>query len=109
MTVIPLSNKLTITTGANGFGLWRANITFNPPLSETAQLGPASDLVRQWPAICQAARDAILDELVPREQKTGETEAQTRARLDDALPEMQLIEKKIDGMGLCTSVVFGEV
>lgn len=104
-----LSNKLSLTTYANGFGLWRVDITFNPPLSQTAQLGPASDLVHQWPAICRVARNTLLDELVPREQKTGESEEQTRLRLDEALPAMKLLVKNTDNMGLCTSVTLGEL
>lgn len=108
-TKSPLTNKLSITTHANGFGLWRAEITFNPPLSETAQLGPASDLVTQWPAICLAAREAILDELVPREQKTNESLDEVRLRLEGTLPAMQILIKNTDSLGLCTSVTMGEV
>ncbi|MET3172883.1 UNVERIFIED_ORG: hypothetical protein ABIB52_000711 [Arthrobacter sp. UYCu721] len=104
---VPLTNQLTISTYANGFGRWCADVSFNPPLSESDDR-PEHNLVGQWPAVCMAAREAIIDQLVPREQKTTETEAQVRARLTEALPNLQLLTKNNDGLNLTHSVTLGE-
>lgn len=103
----PATNELTIQTYANGFGRWCAYVTFNPPLSGSDDR-PAHNLSTQMPVAREAAREAIIKELVLRERTTRETEAQARERITDSLPELQLITKVKDGRGLIVSVTLGE-
>jgi hypothetical protein len=103
----PATNELTINTYANGFGRWCAYVTFNPPLSGSDDR-PAHNLATQWPVARDAAREAIVKELVLRERKTRETEAQAQDRITDSLPALHLIAKEKDGQGLIRSVTLGE-
>jgi hypothetical protein len=103
----PTTNELAIRTYANGFGRWCAYVTFNPPLSGFDDR-PAHNLATQWTVARDAAREAIIEELVLRERTTSETEAQARDRITDSLPALHLIAKEKDGMGRTLSVTLGE-
>jgi hypothetical protein len=106
-SIEPATNELNIKTYANGFGRWCAYVTFNPPLSGSDDR-PAHNLATQWPVAREAAREAIVEELVLRERTTRETEAQARGRITDSLPALQLLAKEKDGLGLIRSVTLGE-
>lgn len=102
----PAATELAITTYANGFGRWFAYVVVSPPLSDS---GLSSDApTAQWQRVREAAREAVITELVLRERKTTETEAQARARMDEALPALQLIATENDGEGSTSSATFGE-
>lgn len=103
----PTTNELAIKTYADGFGRWCAYVIFNPPLSGTDDR-PAHSLSTQWPAVRDAAREAIVKELVLRERTSHETEAQARDRITESLPVLQLIAKEKDAAGLIRSVTLGE-
>ena len=75
-----VESTCAITTWADGFGLWHARV----PNS----LGNAAD--------AQAARQIIIDELVAREQKVGESVIAVLERLD-ACTEVEFVE--IDQIG----------
>lgn len=101
------TNELAIATYADGFGRWCAYITFNPPLSG-ADDRAAHNLSTQMPVARDAARGAIINELVLRERTVRETEDQARERIADSLPVLQLIAKEKDAAGLIRSVTLGE-
>lgn len=101
------TNNFGLATYADGFGRWCAYVTFNPPLSGSDDR-TAHNLSTQMPVARDAAREAIINELVLRERTTRETEAQARERLTDSLPELRLIAKERDGQGLIKSVTLGE-
>ncbi|MCB5280464.1 hypothetical protein [Arthrobacter sp. ES1] len=103
----PTTNEFTIRTYANGFGRWCAYVTFNPPLSGTDDRA-AHNMATQMPVARDAAREAIINELVLRERTTRETEDQARARITDSLPDLHLIAKEKDASGLIRSVTLGE-
>jgi len=100
-------NDFGIATYADGYGRWCAYVTFHPPLSGSDERA-AHSLATQMPAARDAAREAIINELVVRERTTHETEAQARERITDSLPDLQLITKVKDGRGLIVSVTLGE-
>ena len=101
------TNNLGIATYADGYGRWCAYVTFHPPLSGSDERA-AHNLATQMPAARDAARVAIINELVVRERTTQETEDQARARITDSLPELRLIAKEKDAQGLVLSVTLGE-
>lgn len=100
--------QLTIDTFANDFGRWCAYIRFNPPLPGAAEQTPEENLTTQWDTVHEAARGAILDQLVQREQKTYENETQARARLTAAMSSLQLISKNADILGHIHSITLAE-
>lgn len=100
-------NPVTINTYANGFGKWCADVRFDPPLSENDDR-PEHNLVAQWPAVCMAAREAIIDQLIQREQKTNETVDEARTRITESLPNLQLMAKDNDDLDRTHSVTLGE-
>lgn len=102
-----LNNQIAIRTYADGFGQWRAEVTLDPPLSDTEER-PEANLAAQWPAVTQAAREAIIEELVQRHQLNHETEAQARSRLTEYLHNVKLLETTGDELGRVCAVTFGE-
>lgn len=101
------TNNLGIATYADGYGRWCAYVTFHPPLSG-ADDRAAHSLATQMPGARDAAREAIINELVLRERTTRETEEQARTRISDSLPDLSLIAKEKDAQGLVLSVTLRE-
>jgi hypothetical protein len=106
-TAEPTTNDFGIATYADGYGRWCAYVTFHPPLSGSDDRA-AHSLATQLPGARDAAREAIVDELVVRERTTRETEEQARTRITDSLPALRLIAKEKDAHGLILSVTLGE-
>lgn len=96
-----------ITTFADGFGRWRARVDFGHTLSEN---DPREDfnLDRQWKHIRSRARDAVVAQIVQREQKTHETLAQATHRVRWALPHLVVIDQNIDSLNRWNGVTIGE-
>lgn len=66
------------TTYADAYGIWHCVIRLKASMTETG--------IRQWFATAQAtAREAILTELLEREQKVGEAAHSAYVRLDKSL------------------------
>lgn len=95
-----------IVTYTDGFGAWRAHVLFTRPLFETAST-PAFTLATHWPRIRTVARDAVIAELVAREQKTWETREAAERRIRTSLPALQIIERDVDN-GCWRGVTLGE-
>lgn len=102
-----LNNRIAIRTYADGFGQWRAAVTLDPPLPDTGER-PEATLAAQWPAVTEAARKAIVEELVQRHQLNHETEAQARVRLTEYLHNVRLLDTVRGDDGRITAVTFGE-
>lgn len=92
---------------ANGFGKWRAALTFTHPLSKNNARDIYS-LDHHWTHLRRRARKDIVDALVLREQKTNETTLQARTRISLALPPLIVIEQPMDSTNMCHSITFGE-
>ena len=76
----------TITTHADGFGNWHARVEF--PEHGYGNAGEHA-LERHWDTIRRSARRAIRREIVQREQRRGETLAQTSARIRPVRVEVE--------------------
>lgn len=80
-----------VSTYANGSGLWRANVLFNRPKSQT---DPRGDF-NTYSALNYArrlARNAIIENIAEREQKTGETWGNAYKRISRSLEPLKIIE-----------------
>lgn len=104
---VTASSLSAIRTHADGFGQWRAEVTLDPPLSKTDDRSEYS-LAAQLPAISEAARRALIEELVQRHQLRDETEDQARVRLTNYLHNVKLIAEERDARGNITVLVLGE-
>lgn len=98
----------TVNTYADGYGRWRAELTFPHPLSRR-DTHPSKSLTHNWAGLRRKARTAIIEELVAREWKTNETPAHARWRIRQYLPNLTMIEHvTLDDKNLWIRVVFGE-
>jgi hypothetical protein len=95
-----------IVTYTDGFGAWRAHITFTRPLFTTGAM-PAFTLATHWPRIRTAARDAIVAELTVREQKTWETRETAEHRVRASMPALVIIDRDVEA-GCWRGVTLGE-
>src|SRR5690625_695926 len=98
--------KYTVTTYTNSLGLWRARVDFSERLAENS-VNPDYDVLRKMPYIRRLARKAILRELVEREQKTNETEAQAEQRLREYL-KLEVIGVGLTPFNTWTHIILGE-
>ena len=98
---------MQISTFANGAGQWRATVTFEHTLSES---DPRSEfnLGVRWANIRRRARRAIVRAITEREQKTHESYAEARGRVNASLGRLQVIEQNIDSMNRWRGVTLGE-
>ncbi|WP_155838696.1 hypothetical protein [Arthrobacter castelli] len=97
----------TINTFADGFGRWRALVIFTHSLSES-DLRPEFNLGHRWPRLRARARAMILNDLVDREQKTGESRPDAELRVGQSLPRLVVIAREIDSLNRWHGVTFGE-
>lgn len=97
----------TVTTSADGYGRWRAKVEFSRGLSES---DPREEfnLGHHWPNIRRRARDAIVNELVAREQKTTETHLTAERRIRASLGRLEVAKQDIDSMNIWYGVTFSE-
>ena len=98
---------MQISTFANGAGQWRAEVTFEHTLSES---DPRTEfnLGAQWATIRRRARQAIVRAIPEREQKTHESYAEARGRVNASLGRLQVIEQSIDSLGRWHGITLGE-
>lgn len=94
-------------TSANGFGLWSAKVVFTHTLSESDPRREFN-IQAQLSNIRRAARKAIINELVAREQTTNETEASARARVGKSLGRLEVTASDVDAMNCWHSITLGE-
>lgn len=92
---------------ANGFGKWRAKITFTHSLSENDPR-ESFNVKSYWSRLRRRARRDIITELLSREQKTNETELEARGRISKSLGTLIVIEQNISAQNLWYGVTFGE-
>src|SRR5699024_6859544 len=97
----------SISTSADGYGRWRAKVEFSRTLSESDPREEFS-LHHHWPTVRLRARKAIVDELVQREQKTGECRGAAQRPLTHGLPNLVVISQDIDSMNCWHGVTLGE-
>ena len=98
---------MQINTFANGAGQWRAAVQFDHTLSESDHR-PEFNLGAQWANIRRRARKDILRAITEREQKTHESYAEARGRVNASLGRLQVIEQNIDSMNRWHGVTLGE-
>ena len=98
--------KYTVTTFTDALGIWRARVDFSERLAENAA-NPDYNVLRKMPYIRKIARDAIIRELVEREQKTYETEAQAEQRLREYL-KLEIIKVGLTPFNTWTHIILGE-
>lgn len=96
-----------VSTEADGFGLWLATVEFTHALSESDPRREFN-LQAQLSNIRRAARKAIIDELVAREQKTNESESDARARVSVSLERLHIIDSDVDAMNRWHSITLSE-
>lgn len=96
-----------VTTEADGFGAWRATVSFTHALSESDPRREFN-LQAQMPNIRRAARKAIIDEITVREQKTNESESAARSRVSQSLGRLHIIGSQVDAMNRWHSIAFSE-
>ena len=96
-----------VRTEADGFGLWMATVEFTHALSESDPRREFN-LQAQLSNIRRAARKAIIDELVAREQKTNESESAARARVSISLGRLHIIDSDVDAMNRWHSITLSE-
>lgn len=99
--------NITVTTFTNGYGDWRARVTFSHTLSENDPR-PAFNLDAQWSRIRRAARRAIVREIAEREQRAREATSDVIARVNASLPRLSVIEQHAHGTGAWYGVTIGE-
>lgn len=97
----------SVSTFADGFGRWRAQVEFSRTLSESDPR-PEFNLGHQLKAIRTKARSAIVDEIVAREQKTAETRANAEHRIRASLPNLVVVKQGINSMNTWHGVTLGE-
>ena len=98
---------MQINTFANGAGQWRAQVTFDCALSESDPR-PEFNLGAQWAPIRRRARQAVVRAIAEREQRTHESYAEARERVNASLGRLQVIDQSIDSLGRWRGVTLGE-
>lgn len=98
--------KYTVTTFTDALGTWRARVDFSERLAENS-VNPDYNVDRKMPYIRKIARDAIIRELVEREQKTNETEAQAEQRLREYL-KLEVVKVGLTQFNTWSHIIFGE-
>lgn len=98
--------KYTVTTYTDAFGIWRARVDFNERLAENAA-NPDYNVIRKMPYIRRIARNAIIRELVVREQKTYETEQQAEQRMREYL-KLGIVKVGLTPFNTWTHIILGE-
>lgn len=96
-----------VSTEADGFGLWLATVEFTHALSESDPRREFN-LQAQLSNIRRAARKAIIDEIVAREQKMNESESAARARVSISLGRLHIIDSDVDAMNRWHSITLSE-
>lgn len=98
--------KYNVTTFTNALGIWRVRVDFSERLAENS-VNPEYNVERKMPYIRRIARDAIIRELVEREQKTYETEAQAEQRIREYL-KLEIVEVGLTPFNTWTHIILGE-
>lgn len=98
--------KYTVATYTDAFGIWRARVDYSERLAENAT-NPDYNVIRKMPYIRRIARNAIVRELVEREQTTHETEAQAEQRMRDYL-KLEIVKVGLTPFNTWTHIIFGE-
>lgn len=98
--------KYTVSTFTNALGTWRARVDFSERLAENAS-NPDYNVLRKLPYIRKIARNAIVRELVEREQKTNETEEQAEQRMREYL-KLETVEVGLTPFNTWSHIILGE-
>lgn len=100
--------KLDVSTFTNGFGDWRAKVSFSHTLSDS---DPREEfnLGAQWARIRRVARNAIVREIAGRERKPGESLKDAQSRVRGTFPNLDVIDQHVNVSGTWYGVTFGEL
>lgn len=96
----------SVCTTADGFGRWSATVHFAHTLSET-DTRPQFNLDTRIRTIRRAARDAIVRELVLREQKTNESHAAAEQRVRKSL-RLEISDQIVDSLNRWRGITYRE-
>lgn len=96
----------SVSTSADGFGRWSATALFTHTLSET-DTRPQFNLGTRIPVIRRAARDAIVRELMLREQKVGESPDAVEQRVRKSL-RLEISGQIVDSLNRWRGITYRE-